>query len=230
MKKEFIQDIIEPTSEHVHIKLPNPRRVLSSAPYNGGLVEAGHLLILKVMENFKGAKGPFEPLADTFRRYCRRMTWSGVTVGMMTSAEMTSFRNVRRAARGVEISVVITAGISNARRAGDPAEHCTFDETGIKPGTINIIILTNATLAQATQVEAAMVATEAKAAALQDLGATSPVTGKTATGTGTDAVAVVSGSSPPEIQYCGKHTLFGQMLASATMEALLSSLKKGSCR
>ena len=105
---------------------------------------------------------------------------------MMTSARMASFRSVHRSARGVEISVLVTAGISNARRAGDPAEHRVFDEAEIKPGTINVIILTNAVLTQAAQVEAVMVATEAKTAVLQDIGATSPVTGKMATGTGTD--------------------------------------------
>ena len=226
MEQKITQDIIEHTSGYVHIEFPNSRRVLSSAPHNGGLVDAHHLLILRVMENFNGTKGPFEPLADTFRNYCCRKEWAGITVGMMTSARMTSFRSVRRSARGVEISVLVTAGISNARRAGDPAEYRVFDEAGINPGTINIIILTNAILAQAAQVEAVMVVTEAKAAVLQDLDVTSPVTGKTATGTGTDAIAVVSGSAPPEIRYCGKHTLFGEMLASATIDALSSSLEK----
>ncbi|MEA3233009.1 MAG: adenosylcobinamide amidohydrolase [Thermodesulfobacteriota bacterium] len=224
VEQKITQDIIEHTSEYVHIEFPNSRRVLSSAPHNGGLIDSDHLLILRVMENFNGTKGPFEPLADTFRNYCRRKEWAGITVGMMTSARMTSFRNVCRSARGVEVSVLVTAGISNARRAGDPAEYRSFDEDRLKPGTINIIILTNAILTQAAQVEAVMVVTEAKAAVLQDLDVTSPVTGKTATGTGTDAITVVSGSAPPEICYCGKHTLFGEKLASATMDALFSSL------
>ena len=128
--------------------------------------------------------------------------------------------------QGVEITALVTSGLSNARRSGDRAEHRTFDEPGIKPGTINIIILTNVMLSPPAQVEAVMIATEAKAAVFQDIGAISPVTGKTATGTGTDAVAVVSGFSPPEIVFCGKHTLFGEMLASAAMEALASSLGK----
>jgi adenosylcobinamide hydrolase len=224
MKRKIIPDIIEHTPMHVHIQLSASRPVLSSAACNGGLIDAEHLLILKVEENFLGSKGPFEPLSDTFRNYCRQQGWSGSTVGMMTSARMTSFRKVRRAMQGVEITALVTAGLSNARRSGDPADHRAFDDTGIEPGTINIIILTNATLSPAAQVEAVMIATEAKAAVLQDIGATSPVTGKTATGTGTDAVAVVSGFTPPKIVFCGKHTLFGEMLASATMEALSLSL------
>jgi len=224
-RRSFNHGIIEHTSEYVHIEFPNSQRVLSSAPYNGGMIDSDHLLILKVRDNFDGTKGPFEPLAVTFKNYCSQRKWSGICVGMMTSAQMTSFRKVRRSARGVEISVLVTAGISNARRAGDLSEYRAFDEIGIKPGTINIIILTNAILTEAAQVEAVMGITEAKTAVLQDLSVTSPISGKTATGTGTDAVAIVSGSASPEIRYCGKHTLFGEILASAVMDALSSSLE-----
>jgi adenosylcobinamide amidohydrolase len=224
VEKEIKSDVIEHTSAHVHIQLCKSRPVLSSAAYNGGLIDAEHLLILKVAENFSGSKGPFEPLSDTFQDYCCQQGWSGITVGMMTSAPMTSFRKACLSMRGVEITALVTAGLSNARRSGDPAEYRTFDDTGPKSGTINILILTNAILAPAAQVEAVMIATEAKTAILQDIGAISPVTGNTATGTGTDAVAVVSGFAAPKIIFCGKHTLFGEMLASATMEALSSSL------
>jgi adenosylcobinamide amidohydrolase len=222
--KEIPRDIIDHTPAHVHTQLSGSRPVLSSAPYNGGWINADHLLILRVTQNFSGSRGPFEPLSDTFRNYCRQQGWSGVTMGMMTSARMTSFRSARRSRKGVDITTLVTAGLSNARRSGDPAEYRAFDETGIKPGTINIIVLTNAILSPAAQVEAVMIATEAKAAVLQDIGATSPLTGETATGTGTDAAAVVSGFTAPKIVFCGKHTVFGEMLASATMDALFSSL------
>jgi adenosylcobinamide amidohydrolase len=212
------------SADHVSIRLSQSRRVLSSAPFNGGLVDADHLLIMNVPDNFNGAKGPFEPLEETFKNYCRQKKWSGITVGMMTSAKMTSFMSVRRESGGVEILVLVTAGVSNARRAGDPAEHRRFDSVQMTTGTINIIVLTSAALTPAAQVEAVMVVTEAKAALMQDLSVTSPVSGKVATGTGTDAIAIVNGFTPPEISFCGKHTLFGEMLASAVMEALTDSL------
>ena len=113
MEKEIIPDIIEHTPAHVHIQLSASRPALSSAAYNGGLVDAEHLLILKVAENFLGSRGPFEPLSVTFRNYCRQQEWSGSTVGMMTSARMTSFRKARRAKQGVEITALVTAGLSN---------------------------------------------------------------------------------------------------------------------
>ncbi len=172
------------------------------------------------------SKGHLSRWKKHFKTTAAKTRWTGVTVGMMTSAKMSSFRYIKRKEGAVEIAVLVTAGISNARRAGDPAEYRLFDNTEIIGGTINIIILTNATLTPAAQVEAVMVVTEAKAAVLQDLGITSPVTGKTATGTGTDAIAIVNGFGSPEIAFCGKHTLFGEMLASATMEAISSSLQK----
>lgn len=226
MDTRLTADKIEHTSDHLVVRLSQTRQVLSSAPFNGGMISADQLLILKVMDNFDGVKGPFEPLEQTFQNYCRQNRWTEVTVGMMTSAKMNSFRQIHRESQGVKISVLVTAGVSNARRAGDPAEYRLFDNAEIIGGTINIIILTNATLTPAAQVEAVMVVTEAKAAILQDLGITSPVTGKTATGTGTDAIAIVNGFKSPEIAFCGKHTLFGEMLASATMEAVSSSVQE----
>ena len=225
MKIVFKRDTIEQTSERLVVHLVKPRRVLSSAPFNGGVTHADRLLILKVMDNFDGVKGPFEPLEKTFQNNCRQNRWTGVTVGMMTSATMSSFRYITRKEGAVEIAVLVTAGVSNARRAGDPAEYRLFDTAEIIGGTINIIVLTNATLTPAAQVEAVMVVTEAKAAVLQDLDVTSPVTGSTATGTGTDATAVINGFGSTDIAFCGKHTLFGEMLASATMAAISSSLK-----
>lgn len=226
METHLTANKIEHTPNHLVIHLGQMRNIVSSAPFNGGKVDADRLLILKVLDNFDGAKGPFEPLEKTFQNYCRKNRWQGVTVGMMTSAKMTSFRQIHRENQGVEISVLVTAGVSNARRAGDPAEYRLFDNTEMIGGTINIILLTNATLTPAALVEAVMVVTEAKAAVLQDLGVTSPITGKTATGTGTDAIAIVNGLHAPEIAFCGKHTLFGELLASATMEAISSSLQK----
>ena len=219
-----VKDCIEHTPKHVHVALFRSRRVLSSAPYNGGWVEADHLLILNVRDNYKGDQGPFEPLCQTFESHCCSKAWRGKTVGMMTSARMSSFRSEMRSAQGVEMNILVTAGTSNARRAGDPAECRTFDTAETISGTINLIVLTTATLSPAAMVETVMVVTEAKTAALQNLGILSPVSGKVATGTGTDAIAVVSGNTSPEIGFCGKHTLFGEMLASATIDAVCSSL------
>ena len=211
---------------HIHVELDRPHWVLSSAILNGGVVRAKHIVNLKVGQNFDGVKGSFDAPEVTLSDECKKMgIETGETVGMMTAASMNSFRQVCRVEQGVEVVALVTAGVSNAGRAGEKAEWREIGVTPLKSGTINIIILTNARLTQAAMVEAVITVTEAKTAVLQDLGVESPVTGKPATGTGTDAIAVVSGFGPVEVRYCGKHVIFGEMLAKTVMQAITASLK-----
>jgi len=81
-----------------------------------------------------------------------------------------------------------------------------------------------AQLTDAASIEAILIITEAKAAALQDAKIISPISNKIATGTGTDSVAVVSGHGPETISYCGKHVLFGEILGRLVMETVASSI------
>jgi len=74
-------------------------------------------------------------------------------------------------------------------------------------------------------IEAVSVAAEAKSAALQNLGVLSSVSNELATGTGTDAIAIGSGFGPKEVRYCGKHVLFGEMLARSVIEGITSSIR-----
>jgi adenosylcobinamide hydrolase len=79
-------------------------------------------------------------------------------------------------------------------------------------------------LTPAAMVETVMIATEAKAAAMQNLGVTSPVSRAVATGTGTDAVAVACRPGAQPMHYCGKHVLFGEILARLVIESLHASI------
>jgi adenosylcobinamide amidohydrolase len=81
-------------------------------------------------------------------------------------------------------------------------------------------------LSDAAMVESVMLATEAKTVAVRELGVKSTVSGVIATGTGTDSIAVVNEFGPETIHYCGKHVLFGEMLAPAVIEAITGSLSE----
>jgi adenosylcobinamide hydrolase len=215
---------LKQTPEHIYVVFNTERPVLSSAVFNGGACTASNILIMQVAENFDGTKQIVENPENTLAEYCRQLQLSGTTVGMMTSASMDSFRLASRSAQGVAISVLVTAGISNARCAGDRADWRTFQTDADPTGTINIIILTNAMMSHAAMVESVMLATEAKTVAMRKLGVKSPVSGAIATGTGTDAIAVANGFGSETIRYCGKHVLFGEMLASVVIEAITESL------
>ena len=211
------------TPDYVHVELISNRWVLSSAVLNGGLIQAKHILNLKVTQNFSGKKTDFEPPDITLSTYGQSLGLQGTVVGMMTSAPMTSFRQVSINEQETEVTALVTVGVSNAKRAGEPAEWRKIGSGIDETGTINIIILTNKILTQAAMVEAVITVTEAKTVALNNLDITSSKTGELATGTGTDAIAIVSGLDSPEIHYCGKHVLFGEMLATATIQAITDS-------
>ena len=215
---------LKQTHEHICVGFSTEHPVLSSAVFNGGACHASNILIMKVAENFEDTKQIVENPENILAEYCRQLQLSGTTVGMMTSASMDSFRRVSRSSQGVEISAIVTAGVSNARCAGDRADRRTFQPDANPTGTINIIILTNATMSPAAMVESVMLATEAKTVAMRKLGVKSPVSGAIATGTGTDAIAVANGFGSGTIRYCGKHVLFGEMLASVVIEAITESL------
>jgi adenosylcobinamide amidohydrolase len=143
---------------------------------------------------------------------------------MMTAASMDSFRMAKESAQNIDIIVLVTSGLSNPRRVGDRAEHRIMAAESEDIGTINIIMITSALLTGAAMVEALLIVTEAKTAALQDAGIMSPVSNKIATGTGTDSIAVVSGHGPEEVNYCGKHVLFGEILGRMVTDTVASSI------
>jgi iron complex transport system ATP-binding protein len=224
------------TDDYISLSFSEPKQVISSAVLHGGVVKASHILNMRVPENFLGKKTISETPEETLKVHS--MKWgfgSEECVGMMTSAHMNTFRIGSRTEEDVTVECYLTAGVSNARCAGDPAEWRHFAESSAENtetiglgnksgGTINIILGTNATLTPSAQVECISLISEAKADVCRSLGIHSPVTQKIATGTGTDSTAVFCGDGV-RIQYAGKHVLFGEMLASVVCEVLISSLQ-----
>ncbi len=213
----------EINDQFFHLKFVEPVSIVSSSVLNGGFCRAQHFFNAKVETNFLGEKSQFEKPAVSLLNIANERKWQGSVVGMMTAAPMTSFRRIKYEEQGVWVEVFLTSGVSNARRAGDEADYKFMNDTCEKIGTINMIILTNASLSQNSMVECIMIATEAKSACLQDLNVKSPISGEIATGTGTDSCAVVSGTGVA-VEYCGKHVLFGELLAKAVYQALKDSL------
>lgn len=212
---------INHTDDYVWVEMLNGNhRVLSSSVLNGGLAYARHLLNLKVPRFFDGNEHP----AQSLQSYAEVLAAKGPVVGMMTAASMDSMRCYREQVQGVEMVVLVTCGLDNARRVGDLAEYRSMVSEVPELGTINIIVLCSVGLTTTAMVEAVQMITEAKTAALIAAGISSPVSGQPATGTGTDAVAVVSGLGADQVEYCGKHVLFGEVLGRLTFNAVQDSI------
>ncbi len=208
-------------ADWVTLALDSPHRVLSSAVLRGGLGFSHRWLNLKV----SGA-GASESPQDTLAAVCHLHGWEADTVGMMTAADLASLRVRHAGIDGERLTVLVTAGLSNARRAGDRAEYRQLAAQPREAGTINLALVSSIALSDAALLEAALVATEAKAALLQTLGIRSPVSGGIATGTGTDAIAIFANPGPSVIRYAGKHTLFGEVVARLVIAALGDALDR----
>lgn len=215
--------VVEHSFDHLHLALHIPHQVISSATYNGGECYADHVVNMRVPEI--DCRDITESPATTIANYCSTNTWHGTCVGMMTSASMMSFRMTEDTTQGVKTAALVTTGLSNIRRAGDTAEHRNISSTVQKTDTINIIFVTTAKLSANALIECIQMVTEAKVATFEKLNIKSPVSGLIATGTGTDSVAIINGQGPEMIEYCGKHMLYGEILAKLVMQALEQSLQ-----
>jgi len=221
-------------------RLVRPHRVLSSDPVDGGLREdlegvfnhrscdeddAEH-------EFFSAAGGD----AARYKRIvCRRYGLApGRCILLGTGARMENASVRCEGADDLHVATVVTAGVSNAVRAGDPASVREtahgFEavEGGPAPsgGTINILLFIGRELTPAALVEAVMTATEAKAAALQDLSVRSRYGEGAATGTGTDQIAVAAGLGGARLHSAGTHTALGACIGRVVRCGVLEALAR----
>jgi predicted amidohydrolase/adenosylcobinamide amidohydrolase len=109
----------------------------------------------------------------------------------------------------------------------DTGEYIEGENPDDTHGTINIMLLTNARLTDGAMARAVVAVTEAKTAALQDLQVPSTYTPAVqATGTGSDGVIVVSGTSGPRATYAGGHSRLGGLIGEAAHQAVVEALGK----
>lgn len=205
--------------EYALLNFSQTVQTLSSALYNGGRQELSHVLNMKVHHNksddYEGYEHPHISLQN-------RAAELGITdpfAGMMTSASMKSFRFKTIIEDDLAVFCCLTAGLTNARAAGDRADFRDLDAHRAGTGTINIIAGTNAALSESAMAEALMIVTEARCSSVMKFGVKSQISDLTATGTGTDSNLIFSGNGP-ELHFCGKHTLLGEMLARSVIEPM----------
>ncbi len=154
------------------------------------------------------------------------------TAILFTGARMDCLSISRQSFRELEVTALVTAGIvSNALRMS--ADRGSFYEPGVrkklhKPGTINILLLTNNQLTRRAMARAVITATEAKTAALEDLDIRSCATPAVnqATGTGTDNLIVVEGRGACTIDNAGGHSKFGELIAKAVYNGVREAIRK----
>ena len=183
----------------------SPLLALSSAPYGGGWGERRWILAAQVTGGYNRA----DP-AGHLARMAHKLGLDGPGIGMLTAVD------VRVVSTGREdgVAVAATVGLSHPSWA--------VVETGASvaaTGTVNIIAVLSRRLSRAALVNAVMTVTEAKSQALWEAGFA-------ATGTPSDAVAVLCPPSGPAEAYGGPRSRWGSRLARAVHRAVLDGSRR----
>ena len=154
------------------------------------------------------------------------------TAMLFTGADTDNLSITKKSFREMEVVALVTAGVAgNAMRMGSDSGNFYEPEgrtaEGKKPGTINILLLTNMQLSPHAMTRALITATEGKSAALQDLDIRSSFSGAVhaATGTGTDNIIVVEGRGMA-VDGAGGHTKMGELIARAVYDGVREAVSR----
>ncbi len=208
------------------IDLRERRRILSSAPRGGGFVRARYVINHQVDANpiRSDPPAPMCEWGDPARYLGSIARKVGVThdcVGLMTAVPIRRLIALREQVEGLWVEGFFTVGVTNAVRAGDSISA----GQDYNPGTINMVVVTNARLTRSAMVCAVQVVTEAKTAALFRANVHCSKGNAGATGTGTDATVIVSGDGPA-LKFSGTHTVIGMMLGRLVLRGLQKGLRR----
>lgn len=218
------------------VDLGTRMRVLSSAPRGGGFRMTRYILNHQVFPNPVRQKTSWSDATPQQwgdpARYLGRIALAlgadGDCVGLMTAVPMKQLVTSRESGNGIWVECFATVGVTNAVRAGEPPRRAAGQTADRTPGTINLILITNACLAASALVCAVQVATESKTGLLRDHAVPSWTGRPGATGTGTDAVVVACAlrGQGPWRSYAGTHTDIGSMIGRVTADCLSQGLAR----
>ena len=212
------------------IDLGGKRRVLSSAPQGGGLTSASYVLNHQVESNPISNTHPrsHSDPARALRRLAIRLGVKQGTVGLMTAVPMKQLVTAKVSSGALWVECFATVGVTNAVKAGERPETNVRRNQATGPGTINLIVVTNACLSSAAMVGAVQVVTESKTGVLRDHGVPSWTGQPGATGTGTDAVVIVCRLRGNGLwhAYSGTHTMIGALIGQAVTRCVTRGLAK----
>ncbi|MDW8356102.1 MAG: adenosylcobinamide amidohydrolase [Bryobacterales bacterium] len=229
--------IAERKGRFLRVRLLLPHWVLSSSGCNGGLRRDLRALINHHSCEGKDHRERYEWMRQLGRDVYHRHVCAEADVDPETAAVLGTAANMRYASlkqagdEETRVTAIVTAGVqSNAAAAGDPARW-TESEGCWKPvqavgGTINIIVMINRPVAEATLAQAAMVMTEAKSAALRQLAVGSQYSADLATGTGTDQFCVAAAEDGRARLYSAStHVRLGEWIGTSVREATIEALR-----
>ncbi|WP_151732953.1 adenosylcobinamide amidohydrolase ['Paenibacillus yunnanensis' Narsing Rao et al. 2020] len=206
--------------DHLLLEMPAEAAGISSAVYGGGMGPLKRAVNLFVHKDYD-CSDPVRDLEDKLHQWGYEAEGCA---GLMTAVPPSHAAVAEEDTGSAGIFCCVTAAAGNAARAG--VERPVL--AAYRPGTINIMLGIDGWLTPAAMVNAVMTATEAKAAALADLGIRDSETGLTATGTTTDAFVLAVSQSRryhAEHAYAGTATDLGGAIGRLVYGAVTGSLQ-----
>mgnify|MGYP000359669681 FL=1 len=224
----------------IYVNFLVQHRVISTCGVNGGLRDdlegiANHQLCEPQGHDRKGLKVITESPVDYLKSVCEKYGLSPEKRALLGTAANMNYAAVEsQEYRGLQVVAISTGGVNtNAGRAGDPADIYEKDgkfistkgEVDEPDGTINTIIIINKELTRGAMVRSLITASEAKAAALQELAVNSRYSCGLATGTGTDQVGIASRlTGEILLTGAGKHTKLGELIGLTVKDSIKKTL------
>lgn len=204
---------IEIDPEAVVVRAPRPLRAVSSAAVGGGVGEARALVNLHVAKGFR-----CEDLETSLAAFVGRRRVPAPWIGLANAAFTDKAALASETADGVTAAAIVTVGLSNLASAGvtPPAVW--------QLSTINTVVVVDAVPEPAALVNLIVTATEAKVLALAAAGVSGP--DGAASGTSSDAVAIVTTDRGPRCRFGGPVTALGWTVARAVRAAVEAGTRR----
>lgn len=196
--------------------MPEVMKTLSWALQGGGFHQSKKIVWIQV--------GPYDLTRDVcpqkFLQQKLKHIEADDALGFMTSAKIEHYTQCTATVGGVTAVAVVTVGLGNALRAGDPSRAMS------RVGTINCACMVDQALSPEAMLEAMVISAEAKTAAVLESGIRSVMTGEPATGTGTDCHAIACPDREITTPYAGKHTEVGSAIGAAVFAAVEKGVQR----
>ncbi len=208
----MIEDISIDRGESFYLfRFPYPFRKYSSAPYGGGTGHSTGYLNRTVPSDYK-----CDPVTDIDEFLMKNgMNYTGLTA-TLTACRVENAIIERKESSTPPMMVSVTGGSSNALSIGSKG----FSSQG----TINIAVISDAHMDDASALNLFMAITESKSQAMNDLGIKDRTTGKAAPGTSTDTVSLFLSGNGPRYRYGGRLTDIGRETSMMVYSAVKASL------
>jgi adenosylcobinamide amidohydrolase len=220
------------------VDLLSPHRVITTSSCVGGVCDQIRHLVNHQSCEAAGHNERFVQITEAgmegyHHSVCEELALSPDTTAVMgTAANMIYASHQCVSYEALRVDAIVTAGVEgNAATSGDPSQWAEtptgWNKLPHVAGTINTMVLVNQPLKAEAQVRAVLTITEAKSAALMELGISSRYSQDLATGTGTDQVClaapIVSGAY--EYSATNPHSKMGELLGAAARAATKDALR-----